>query len=92
MNVVVFKFKANITILPSTPDSGKFILGQLEHSFISDPSNRGHGDFKYIQDKEKKGSYFEFISRCPPYTGVFDFIIQNHVSEYFNIIIGSSVK
>ncbi|VVC28237.1 Vitellinogen, open beta-sheet,von Willebrand factor, type D domain,Lipid transport protein, N- [Cinara cedri] len=72
---------ANITILPSTSDHGEFIFGQLEHSFISDPSSKGSGDFKYVQDKDKKGSYFEFISRCPHYTGVFDFITQHHYTD-----------
>lgn len=64
-------FKANITVLPSTDDSGVYVLGQLEHSFISDSSNSGHGDIMFVQGKDKRSGYFEFNSECPKVLGVF---------------------
>jgi len=73
-------FKANITILPSTEDTGIFVLGLLEHSLVSDPSFAGHGDFKYIQNKNKKGSYFEFNSEDPKTFGRYHFNTEHQVS------------
>lgn len=81
---VIFIFKANITVLPSTPDSGQFIRGDLEHYLISDTSNGGHVYFKYVQDKNKKGGQFDLVSRCPMYSGVFDLSTQHRVSEQYN--------
>jgi len=73
-------FKANITILPSTEDTGIFILGLLDHSLVSDPSFAGHRDFKYIQNKNKDGSSFELNSEEPKTFGRYHFDTKHHVS------------
>lgn len=78
---VIFIFKAHMTILPSTQDSGQFIRGNLEHNFISDTSNEGHVYFKYVQDKDKKGGNFDLVSRSPMYSGIFNLNTQHRVSE-----------
>lgn len=73
-------FKANITVQPRNEERGLFFEGILQHSFNSDPTNTGHGNFKYIQNKDEKGSYFEFNSECPLILGVFHFNTKHEVS------------
>lgn len=73
-------FKANITVLPRTEDSGLFVRGLLEHSLVSDPSTVGHGDFKYIQNKDKKGSTFDFNSEDPELFGKYHLHTKHQVS------------
>jgi len=79
-------FKANITALPSTEDSGINVRGVLEHSFVSNPSNSGHGHIQFVQDKDKKGNHFEINSECPQILGVFNVKSDYQVSVLFCII------
>uniref|UniRef100_A0A2H8TZF4 Apolipophorin n=1 Tax=Melanaphis sacchari TaxID=742174 RepID=A0A2H8TZF4_9HEMI len=58
-------FNANITVLPRTEETGLFVNGVLEHFLVSDSSNTGYRDLKYIQNKNKKGSNLEFNSIYP---------------------------
>jgi len=79
-------FKVNITILPSTEDTGIFVVGLLEHSLVSDPSFGGHRDFKYIQNKNKDGSYFELNSEEPKTFGRYHLNAKHQVSIAYSII------
>lgn len=69
-----------MTILPSTKDSGIFVRGLLQHSFIYDTSYIGYGDFKFVQNKDNRGSYFEFNSEHPKTFGVFHFNTKYQVT------------
>lgn len=85
--------KANITVLPSTKDSSIFVRGLLQHSLVSDPSNIGYGDLKYVQNMDKRGSYFELNSDLPQTLGRFNLNTQHQVSvlilKTFYILIES---
>lgn len=72
---------ANMTILPSTKDSGILVDGILQHSFTHDASYIGYGDFKFVQNKDKRGSYFEFNSEHPKTIGVFHFNTKHQVKD-----------
>lgn len=73
---------ANLTIQPRTADTGVLVSGYLEHSFISDASDHGHGTIKYVQYKDKSGGYFEFNSECPKIAGVFHLNTEHRVSGF----------
>ncbi|XP_060861024.1 apolipophorins isoform X2 [Metopolophium dirhodum] len=95
-NLLDMTFNANITILPSTEDTGIYVLGLLDHSLVSDPSFAGHGDFKYIQNKNKNGSYFEFNSDDPKTFGRYHFNTEHQSTDeafkytiYYDVYNGS---
>jgi len=64
-------FKAEITALSSTQNSGVNVFGGLAHSFVSNPSNSGQGNFKFVKDLDNKGNHFKFNLKCPQTLGVF---------------------
>ncbi|XP_026815483.1 apolipophorins [Rhopalosiphum maidis] len=82
-NVLDLAFNGNITVLPITEDTGLFIRGILENSLVSDSSNTGYRDFKYVQNKNKKGSYFEFNSEYPQTFGKYHINTEQQFTDNF---------
>jgi hypothetical protein len=80
-------FKGNITVLPITEDTGLFISGILENSLVSDSSNTGYRDFKYVQNKNIEGSYFEFNSKYPQTFGKYHINTVQQVGIYLLYLI-----
>lgn len=64
--------KANLTVLPSTEDSGVYVLGLIQRTSMSDQSQLGHGSLKYVQNKDKRGGDFELNSQLPRSLGQFN--------------------
>lgn len=83
----IITFKANITVLPRTEDTGLFVRGFLEKSLVSDSSNVGYRDFKYVQNKNKKSSHLEFTSEYPQTFGKYEISTEQQVYIYFLYLI-----
>lgn len=67
-------------ISPSTLSRGIVAVGTLQHAYVSDPSNtEGHANIKFVLDKDKEGSDFEFNSECPQLFGKFLLNSQHRV-------------
>lgn len=83
----IITFKANITILPRTEDTGLFVHGFLENSLVSDSSNAGYRDFKYVQNKNKKSSHLGFTSEYPQTFGKYQISTEYQVDICFLYLI-----
>ncbi|CAH1725498.1 unnamed protein product [Aphis gossypii] len=80
-NFLDVAFNANITVLPRTEDTGLFVRGFLEKSLVSDSSNVGYRDFKYVQNKNKKSSHLEFTSEYPQTFGKYEISTEQQFTD-----------
>jgi len=80
-------FKANITVLPRTEDTGLFVHGFLENSLVSDSSNAGYRDLKYVQTKNINSSHLRFTSEYPQTFGKYQISTEHQVDICFLYLI-----
>lgn len=80
-NFLDVAFNANITVLPRTEDTGLFVHGFLENSLVSDSSNAGYRDLKYVQNKNKKSSHFGFTSEHPQTFGKYQISTEHQSTD-----------